>query len=360
MDEAKVPEMIRYLVEHRVVLEPDLMATARGFPKNWKRVQEENARFFVDRDLMAYYPLDKARALIENAKAPETYMTPAALDVRKRGFQNHMSFLKRYVDAGGRIVAASDIPQVPPGLGLHQEMAVFVEDVGLTPMQAIQSATKWVADAFKQPDIGAIEAGKLADILIVTADPTRDILNLRKIDTVMKDGQIVDRRYHSWYYSPFGNYGFNGSIQVFGNPVIEDAARTAAVKAATWRPDNLNGGFNQAGGIDSELAPTPGIESIAPYTVLRGSPGFVLTIKGFNFVKGSRVFVDGIPVPVRVASRTEIQATIDQNLIARAGRFGVVVKNPQPLAYKEWGDTSNRANLLVPFEFTTKYSKNRF
>jgi hypothetical protein len=36
------------------------------------------------------------------------------------------------------------------------------------------------------------------------------------------------------------------------------------------------------------------------------------------------------------------------------------VKNPQPLANKEWGDTSNRANLLVPFEFTTKYSRNRF
>jgi hypothetical protein len=336
------------------------MATVRGFPKNWKRVQEENARFFDDPELPSYYPQDKARAVIENVKSPETYLTPEQLDVRKRGFQNQMRFLKQYLDAGGRIVAASDIPQVPPGLGLHQEMAVFVEDVGMTPMQAIQSATKWVADAFMQPDLGSIEAGKLADILVVTGDPTRDILNLRKIDAVMKDGKLVDRRYHSWYRSPFGSYGESGSLQTFGNPVVENNGWVAAVKTATWRPESRNGGFNQPGGLDSELAPTPGIESIAPYTVLRGSPGFVMTIKGFNFVKGSRVFVDGIPVPVRVASRTELHATIDQNLISRAGRFGVIVKNPEPLAYKEWGGTSNRANLLVPFEFTTKYSRNRF
>jgi hypothetical protein len=94
--------------------------------------------------------------------------------------------------------------------------------------------------------------------------------------------------------------------------------------------------------------------------VLRGSPAFTLTIKGFNFTRRSRVFVDNIPVPVRVVSRTQLDAMIDQNLIARAGRFAVVVKNPAPLANKEWGDTSNRANLLVPFEFTTQYSRNRF
>lgn len=94
--------------------------------------------------------------------------------------------------------------------------------------------------------------------------------------------------------------------------------------------------------------------------MLRGSPGFTMTIKGFNFVKRSRVFVDNIPVPVRVVSRTQIDAMIDQNLISRAGRYTVVVKNPEPLANKEWGSTSNRANLLVPFEFTTKFSRNRF
>jgi hypothetical protein len=57
-------------------------------------------------------------------------------------------------------------------------------------------------------------------------------------------------------------------------------------------------------------------------------------------------------------SRNEIQAVVNENILARAGRFEVVVKNPLPLATPAWGDTSNVANLLVPFSFTTRFSKN--
>jgi hypothetical protein len=134
----------------------------------------------------------------------------------------------------------------------------------------------------------------------------------------------------------------------------------AALKQATWRPDNLNGGFQAPGGIESELSPTPGIESIFPYTVKQGSPATIVTLKGFNYVRGSAAYLDGKAVPTKVISRTELQATVDANVLAKAGRYSVVVKNPQPVAAPEWGDTSNPAKLLVPYSFSTATSENKF
>ena len=361
MEDAKVPAMVKLLVDHHVALEPDIMAADRGFSKTWSRVQQDDANFFADPALRAYYPLLQIKGLTENAKSPETYMTPAQLDVRKRGFANHMRFLKMFVDAGGKIVPASDIPQTPPGLGVQQEMRAFVEDVGLTPMQALQAATSWAADAFKLKDLGRIQKDKLADIVIVTDDPTKDVMNLRKIDTVIKDGKVQDRAYHADYLSKTFKAGLNddGSC-CFATPVLEGVAWATALKQATWRPDNLNGGFAGPGGVDSDISPTPGLESIYPYTLAQGSPATQITLKGFNFVRGSRVMVDGKAVPTTVINRTEVQAMIDAATLAKPGRFVVVVKNPQPVGNVMWGDTSNPARLLVPYNFTTGTSQNKF
>ena len=66
----------------------------------------------------------------------------------------------------------------------------------------------------------------------------------------------------------------------------------------------------------------------------------------------SLVYVGGEAVPTSVDSRTEITATVPANVLARAGKLEVVVKNPEPVAEPIWGDTSNAAYILVPFEFT--------
>lgn len=63
---------------------------------------------------------------------------------------------------------------------------------GMTPMQAIQSATTVAAELLERPnDLGAIEAGKLADIIAVDADPLRDISELERVKFVMKGGTVV-------------------------------------------------------------------------------------------------------------------------------------------------------------------------
>jgi peptidyl-prolyl cis-trans isomerase A (cyclophilin A) len=65
---------------------------------------------------------------------------------------------------------------------------------GMTPMDAIVAATRNIAAAYHKLDqIGTLETGKIADVVVLDADPLQDINNLRRIATVIKDGQVVDR-----------------------------------------------------------------------------------------------------------------------------------------------------------------------
>jgi imidazolonepropionase-like amidohydrolase len=363
MDPAKEAEMVKFIASHNTALEPDMMATDRGFPSMWERVIKEDTEFFSDPVLRSYYPEYMIQHTMDNVRPAKERLTPDQYEHRMCGYKNHAKFLGDVVAAGGHVVAASDIYQSPPGLGLHQEMTVYQDDVKMPRMKIIQSATSWVADHFKTKDIGRVEAGKLADILIVNADPLADIMNLRKIDTVMKDGKVVDREYHPWYKG----WLFANARDDEGGPVVEKDAWVAALKQATWRP---NAGptllFIQGPAApfptvpDLWASPTPAIESMSPHTVIQGSPTQELDIKGFNFVKRSVVYIDDQPVPTNVVSRTEIKATVDSHVLANAGNRVVVVKNPIPLDPNAWGDTSNKAHILVPFSFTTAWSHNKY
>jgi imidazolonepropionase-like amidohydrolase len=65
---------------------------------------------------------------------------------------------------------------------------------GMTPMEAIVSSTRNIAAAYHKLDqFGTLEAGKLADLVVLDANPLQDVANIRKFSMVMKDGQVVDR-----------------------------------------------------------------------------------------------------------------------------------------------------------------------
>ena len=84
---------------------------------------------------------------------------------------------------------ATDAGVYPHGLNARQ-FANMVK-YGMTPMQAIQSATGRAAVEMGRDDIGVIAPGRFADMVAVKADPLADISMLEKIDHVMKGGVVV-------------------------------------------------------------------------------------------------------------------------------------------------------------------------
>jgi imidazolonepropionase-like amidohydrolase len=96
--------------------------------------------------------------------------------------------------AGVKVGFGTDAAVYPHGLNAH-EFAVMVK-LGLTPLQAIQSATVNDADLLGWPDkVGTIEPGKWADIIAVDGDPLADVTTLERVKFVMKGGEVVKNEY---------------------------------------------------------------------------------------------------------------------------------------------------------------------
>jgi hypothetical protein len=212
-------------------------------------------------------------------------------------------------------------------------------------MHIIQAATLWPAEGLRVADkIGSIEPGKIADIIVVDADPLQDVANLRKISTLIFDGKVTDRGFHPWYATPFMN------VPVARSQVVEDLDWTRALKQATYHP--RAGAVTPANGPDPVASPQAAIETLSPVMLTAGSPATTLKLTGFNFVRRSRVFVDGKSVPYTRVSDTELDLALDENMLKRAGRYEIRVRNPAPMDAPQWGDgRSNVAHLIVNFKY---------
>jgi imidazolonepropionase-like amidohydrolase len=101
---------------------------------------------------------------------------------------------KKAFAAGVKIGLGTDAAVYPHGLNAH-ELAVYV-GLGMTPLQAIQSATINDAELLGWSDkIGTIEPGKWADIIAVDGDPLQDVNTLQHVKFVMKGGEVVKNEY---------------------------------------------------------------------------------------------------------------------------------------------------------------------
>ena len=105
----------------------------------------------------------------------------------------------RALSAGGvRLTTGTDVtnPWVIPGESLHQEFALLVH-AGFTPRDVLQMTWSNAAHALRRQDIGIIQPGRRADLILLHDDPLTDIRNTRSIVWVMKDGRIVSFGPHS-------------------------------------------------------------------------------------------------------------------------------------------------------------------
>lgn len=139
---------------------------------------------------ISHLPFDRAtgRATVP-PEAPGDYVA-----VRQARARKSLETMHAFHRAGVRFLAGSGATAfgVIPGWGLHRELALLVRS-GLTPREAVAAATTNYADAYRWRAVGRIAPGYRADLVVLAADPTRDIAAAQKIDTVYLAGERLDR-----------------------------------------------------------------------------------------------------------------------------------------------------------------------
>jgi imidazolonepropionase-like amidohydrolase len=167
---------IRFFKEHATVIDP---TTGWG----------EMASHAKDVDVASFEPGITHAPFRVAEKYRALGGTITAEQMRSRLAQN-LAVIGALHKAGIPIVPGSDTGLV--GYGLHRELELYVE-AGMTPMEAIQSATIVSAKAMKlERELGTVEAGKRADLILVEGDPLADIRALRRVSRVIADGRVFD------------------------------------------------------------------------------------------------------------------------------------------------------------------------
>jgi hypothetical protein len=145
--------------------------------------------------LLQSFLTDKARA---RRMAYMQDLTPEQFDtwMARIGalLERHKKLVGDMHRAGIEFLAGTDAgpnTPVPPGSGLHDELELLVES-GFTPMEALQAATRNPARYFGNlQEMGTLEPGKVADLLLLDANPLDDIRNTRKIRMVVLRGRVI-------------------------------------------------------------------------------------------------------------------------------------------------------------------------
>jgi hypothetical protein len=184
----EISTLISTLAASRIVLDPTLSVD------EWPLLLQDEAG-------ARQHPNNRflPRAFVDEALGPEhdLFRTPAQLEaVAAAGVEKRRRFIGMCSRAGVQIIAGTDGPgiaELAPGFGLHHELALLVL-AGLSPLDAIRAATVRAAQALHKDDVlGTIEEGKLADLVILDADPLLNIRNTSRISDVVLDGRLHQR-----------------------------------------------------------------------------------------------------------------------------------------------------------------------
>jgi imidazolonepropionase-like amidohydrolase len=123
------------------------------------------------------------------------YRTPQFIEMRKKLYQKEIELVRRMHKAGVGFMAGTDIPApyMYPGFSLHDELGLLVT-AGFTPFEALLTATRKPAEYLNlSRELGTIQKGKLADLILLDANPVTNISNTKQIRAVIFDGRYFSK-----------------------------------------------------------------------------------------------------------------------------------------------------------------------
>ena len=305
MQPALYADLITLLIEEEVYIEPDLHFRSKGVHPLSAKFALQIQKLFSNVEL-SYITDNALRRWFRFPLYASGGSDQETQELLQKGYENLALFYRQFVAAGGKLLAGTDTESaVPPGISLHHELELLVHERILSPEQAIISATRLPAEFLdRSADLGTLERGKIADLVILRRDPLQDISSTQDIEAVFKDGKPVDLAYHRYFSNPFPR--------------------------PTWTAVGT---------------PTPQIETF-PLSVSCSEETVEVTIRGRNFRSQSWVRINGVGQDIRYADPTEITTTLDCRKLNTPGAYQLVVVNPKPIQFDE-SDVSNPVNFVL-------------
>jgi hypothetical protein len=291
MDPSSFDEIIQRLVKNGTYINPTLTFEWKGVTDRKTQFELEDTKLLGTPELQ-YVP-DDERALTlwqyhwTDMRSPEDRARFA------EGYKNVQEFLRKFVAAGGKVYSGTDTAAaLTPGLSLHHEMQLLV-DAGISPMNALLASTKWAAEwTGMDRAIGTVEEGKYGDVIVLAANPLRDIHNTQTVVAVIKGGVVQKLGYNAAYEStaPFREFG-PVSKHLYNRPPLVQ-------------------------GLQPDVAP-------------QGSEVWV-KLTGRHFAPNSLVLFDGQPVETKFGGDGEISGRLTSAQTSRPGSYLIGVTTPKP------------------------------
>ncbi|MEE4303755.1 MAG: amidohydrolase family protein [Wenzhouxiangella sp.] len=184
MDEGRIPELARRTAEAGVANVP-----TQSLVENWATGDVDA---IMQREAMRWIPVEtKARWREQVAQLRESYESG---EDAQRYVELRRRLIRELNDAGALLLAGADSPQIlsVPGDAIHHELKIYAES-GLTPAEALATATTNVAEYLGESNRACLEPGCVADLVLLENNPLEDIDNTRSILGVMRAGEWYDR-----------------------------------------------------------------------------------------------------------------------------------------------------------------------
>ncbi|GEM_PF-1498115 len=194
----RVKELIQILVERGTYVCPTLLVLRRSVYVE-EGLKDPNIDYMEK--VMPYQkyfkymrnPLSRLLFSKRFKKFMPFMLTKEDRELARKGFEKISEFVGMLAKAGVKIIAGTDSPNpfIVPGFSLHQELELLVQ-AGLKPLQALKSATSTAAEALGK-NLGVIEQGALANLLLIDGNPIKHVRDLEKIEDIILEGKVLER-----------------------------------------------------------------------------------------------------------------------------------------------------------------------